>query len=961
MEAGYLSAKAYRALKTKSIIGNLRYDECVNFDPEIRAEIERLFDNDAVIEDLYYLEKLEQDIKYSYPSLLKLLDEALCNTSSKNIEFVNKVGKKQFLFDYIFCSLASISNRNFVQHDNIKGVKTLRRQIRLKYIESFVSVENCQINIEENSLEKKSKVPVRSYSDAISIIEDLDNKEKVVSESFEMAEIVSGQGFALYDRFDIDEKFLNSINPEDRKYVLFLYGLDKSAFIPFEIKFKSVLISLSVRIQSAIKHIGYRQFYVRYLFSGMEKLLNIRNFGRKSAIEINEVRPDLISFVKEKYSSFDTNEIESFISEYHQREQEEEQNKKVLLREIIGDNKYFLLWRELDAVKKCLSVRAQNAIQAYKGDFIEDFVHQGKDVKTIRNIGKKTEIEFRYLIDVLKAFIGEMPKEDIPDEVLAKSDRDEKYKDCCDDFCEKYLVEEGHLPMFYILEQYLKKNKDRRPLYILNMYAPIFKDSKSYTLEEIAAKCNLTRERVRQIYVKCCKILKTIDPDDLEKTTLNYSKILSQKDDWRYIVNRLESYDFIDISKIEDVVYGEECFLTNEFIMYILPVIDDDFAILGESPLPISSRNKKEWSNSYLIRKRYIEAFDFYEMIHLVHEYEDNNTESMTLSVEELLSVTFFSAWKDYDYQLVEPLQNIVSQILISELDMIPDMDYRFTLVGKMQEATADVIYDILKREGVPMDIANLFLQFEKRCPDRYKSSNSLRVYAHRDPRICLVGVNDQIALSEWDHVHTGSIRGIIVSFLAEHKEPQHIEDIMSYISKIRETNKHSIYSTMSSGNQFVKLGGGYFGLADRSYSDWLGCSELERDARRLILVLEKFLLENQRFPFCQSSDGEEEELYQWWNHAKKNKKNFTNAFWTEIERIENTYSSLPRNKTEYLWQDHLIRYKDFVSANFRKPTEFDPIEADLAKWFSKNLNDLIEGKLSADKERAFTNLCKSL
>ena len=113
------------------------------------------------------------------------------------------------------------------------------------------------------------------------------------------------------------------------------------------------------------------------------------------------------------------------------------------------------------------------------------------------------------------------------------------------------------------------------------------------------------------------------------------------------------------------------------------------------------------------------------------------------------------------------------------------------------------------------------------------------------------------VALSEWEHVQTGSIRDLIVSFLAKYDSPQQIKDIVEFIQRHRDTTERSISATMGSGDEFVKFAGGYYGLADRLYSEWFSLSEAERFSRKRIIDFEEFIKENHHFPFCSSNDKE--------------------------------------------------------------------------------------------------------
>lgn len=955
MEAGYLSPESYRALKPKSIFSELSHEECKNYPSNVCHELECLFEDKSTVESICYLENIEHDVRYNFLDLEKLLDEVLDLASHQAIKVVNKVGKKIFLTDYIFCSSTAISRMYYIEDSNIDYVNEVRDHFRQKYAK-WLSNDTVDTNDNESTGNKVDNTKP-NYDNTYRIIDDNeDTGNNMVSESLTIPTIVSGEGFELKDQFELEESFLNSIKEEYRKYVLFLYSLNCDEFASLSKYLLSEIKKTPNRTSNGIKKIGLRKFYVRYLFANEIDLLSLKNFGPKSLFDLNKVKQDIIDLVIKCYNNSNISSIENVV---------EAQIGASLgggksLLELIGPTNYNYLQLELDKIKKGLSVRAQNAINTFKGDFIEEFVYNQKDIRSIKKIGRKTEIEFQYLIESLKNILDGIPKEDISEETLEKNKKIAFYENCYDEACAKFLENEGHLPMFYILERYLRKCVYRNTLKIVNMHTPLFAGVDSYSYEDIASAMKLTRERIRQIYAKGKKKLSSIDINELEEKGLNYSKLLSQKDDWQYIVDKLNDYDFISTSDIQEIVSEEHCQLSYWLIMVVLQTIHEEFIILEQDPVAQRTKQKTTWNNSYLIKKSISDSFDFNEMISLIHEYEENNTESISLSIEELLTDTFFSAWKEYDYLLVDPLQNIVSQILINELGIIPDLDYRFTIEGKKQERPEDVLYDILQSNASPMDIDALFAMYEDKYPKRYKSSYSLRAIINRDPRICLVSMTNQVTLKEWEHIATGSIRDLIVSFLAEHAEPQHISNIVTHILSLRDTTERSIYSTMRSGNQFSKFSGGYFGLADRTYSDWFNLSEGERTARRLIVLFEQFLQKHNRFPLNQAFDNEETALYLWWNRIKR-RTNLSNELQERIKMLETKYSELPRSKAEFIWQQNCNAYKKFVETNHRKPSEKIPHEADLAVWYAKNLNDLIDGNLSSEKEPKFVNLCKSL
>ena len=321
---------------------------------------------------------------------------------------------------------------------------------------------------------------------------------------------------------------------------------------------------------------------------------------------------------------------------------------------------------------------------------------------------------------------------------------------------------------------------------------------------------------------------------------------------------------------------------------------------------------------------------------------------------------TFYSAWKKYDFSVEEELEFVVGKILIGELGIIPDENFNYTLEGRKEEEPEDILYNMLKESGDPLPIDDLYSKLNRIILGKYRSANSLRAIINRDPRLCFLGVNNMVTLSEWEHIQTGSIRDLIVAYLADFESPQHIKNIVEYIQIHRDTSERSISSTMGSGDQFIKFAGGYYGLADKTYSEWFNLSESERFSRKRIVDFEVFIKDNLHFPFSSSTDKEEEKLYQWWSKVKRD-KNISDILKQEFIRIESTYSDLPKNKSDYQWCSLCNRYKAFLHENDRKPSVRIPKEAELAKWFSKALDDVADGNLSPQREREFIKLCKSL
>lgn len=939
MLAGYLSAKAYRALKPKIQIGELSFSDCFGFEPEICNELKRFFEEDTLMDRLYFLEKIEESINLEWENIHNLLLKCIKDMDEDLHSELNAIGEKTFAMDYVFCTDDCFKGLNYVFDINFEALNKLRRQFAVSYIGY----------LETGILPEIHHTPAKPYTDIMSDV------TLMVGEPFGEHSISSGKGFSYRNNFVIDDDALGINSTDCKKYVLFLYSLNSEQFEKFQDYLFVTTSNCSVRLCNAIKSIGYRNFLVNYLFADDIKFFQIRNFGRKSLFEFNSIKPNIIKFIKDEYNGCNTEAVEEEI----QKEKEKTNYESLTLKEKVGEAQYALLTNLLKTLMAEVSVRTQNGINNYKGDFIEDFVHKSNDVKSIKHIGRKSEIEFNSIISQLREAIDNLEQRELTEEEVFWIDKSSVYGNLIDDFCHNYYRNYGQLPMFHILANCMSSLLMDRSVKVLDSVVSLFSDEGSNELENVANEYNLSRERVRQICVKTINNLSEMQNPEVSNIPL-YHKLISQEEDWAYILQVVSEKEFWGIDEITGILLQEECSLNKQFVFVVLSVIlQDKYIVVGKTPLSISSRSNG-WLNTYFISKRITDSFDFDVMIDIVKNYESSNTESTTLTIQELLMDTFYSAWKQYDFSVEEDLEYVVGQILVGELGIIPDLDFNYTLEGKKEEDPADILYYLLKESGDPLVIDELYSQLNLVIPDKYRSANSLRAIINRDPRLCFLGINNMVALSEWDHIQTGSIRELIVSFLAEFDSPQHIKDIVEYIQKHRDTSERSISSTMGSGDQFVKYPGGYYGLTDRSYSEWFILSEAERFSRKRIVDFEEFIKENLHFPFCPSNDKEEENLYQWWARVKR-KKDISDTLKQEINRIESTYSDLARNKSDYQWLSLCHSYRTFVLANDRQPSGRNPIEAELAKWFSKALDDVADGKLTPLREREFIKLCQSL
>ena len=945
MASGYISEDTYIMLLPKKQFHELLFHDCYLYNEKIRNELTKLFEDEHIAISIYLLERLEKDLSNGNNTPFAILEECLSNYDAKTVDIVNNIGIKTFLLDYVFSTEETLKTRYLIDKSNYSEILSLVNQFRSLY------KDYCE------GTSSSTDLPINDYE----IIKNLKNAHESKAEVDvveEKKEIKSGEGFTKFDIISIDDDSLSPANANCEKYVAFLYSLDKNDLIPIVTYLKSQ-IGTSVRVLNCLKSVGFKNYLVNYLYADSTKLLNIRNLGKKTLLDLEKTKPALFEYIKKMYEESDTTEFEKDL----ENEKKSQQTIRKTLRDRLGETQYSMLYRKLILLTKTISVRSRNGIVNYKGDFIEDFVNLGMDIKTINHIGKKSESEIIVIVEKLKKIAETMDGHEMTGDELFIAEKQSFYDYCFDYYAQDYYLKNGHLPMFYIFEKFIRKKlKNNRDYQILNFLSPLFKDEDYYTSEEIASKVDLSRERIRQIYVKTKKQFNGSFNSQKSENGISLSKFFVNNNDWDYIKNKFAHNSYLDVSCAREISALETNSFTDLFVLLIINhITQGEFELVGKEPIPPFTRwFKTSWNNCYLIKKELTDKFDFNKIFQLIADFESSSTEDIVVSIREMLLGIFLEAWKEFDSNIVDELSEVVATILIKELGIIPDINFNFTIEGKKEENVADILYDILKTNGNPLSYEELYLAIDERYPNKYKSPASIRAVVMKDPRLCNVGVNNLVGLLEWNHIIIGSIRDIIAQYLAKFNEPQHISEIARYVQRYRDTTERSIRNTMISGEQFVQFSGGLFGLKDKQYSDVFYLDESDRIFGQRIQELELFLQEKKHFPFVPSTNSQEESLYRWWNKNKKSNK-LKEHQKSEIERIKSVYKALPYSKRNYEWFKLCKEYHDFVQKNNRRPSRRNEKEQYLCAWFDKAYIEFTEGNMNSTQEASFIELCKSL
>lgn len=916
---GYISSETYHAVKEYGMIGNLSVDKLESFSDKCQDELKMLFLDKETVLTLELLEEADKDLADNKGNVMQVLDNVVACLDAQDI--ISKIGKRRFVSDYAFCSSKMLKDcYGASEYEKAQRlVKRFRIAYQARLATPTVTEENT--DIVSNELEGGS---------------GFTGKDLIVIEDNALSEESRGQGY--------------------EKYVKYLYSLSKEQFVPYE----NFLLSCGFgkRAINSIKGIGIRNFFVNYLFAESTKLFSVRNFGRKSWFEFENLKQDLFAYIiKSCQDSQMLNELEEEIEHVKRL-------KNLTLKEIVGKDKYQLILVKYSELLKTsvLSVRAKNGINNYAGDFIEDFVHSRKNAKDLRNIGRKSVEEINRFVEELRSYIDEVIEHDFSEEekelLLLKS----KYGSFMDGYACRVYSDKKQLPMFHIVENILEsEQKYDNKIQFLNYLMPMVKGEESLTIEQIAENQNLTRERVRQICAMGIDYLygeMVVNKSD----NIDFSKIVSFSEDWSYVKDRLECEDVIKTNSVEVLMEQEDCNLTFSIgLLTIFRIFNGEYSVVGNKPYDTTTRSKSLWNNCFLVKKELVEAFDFDDMRCTLDFYfsEHDAEEMICQTAEELVLDLFMSSWKSFDGSKVEAVSNVVTEILMQEYELIPDEEFRFLLQGKKVVTATDILYRALSENNQPMSIDELYAILQDKSSCNYKSPASIKGIVNSDVRLCMVGVDNLVALTEWEHIKLGSIREVIVQYLEQFDEPKPVHDIVGYVLRYRDTTENSIRSTMYSGSQFRQFDNGYFGLADKSYPDeHLYAQSLEFKER--VKEMECFLMQTKHFPFSSSEDNSEINLRQWWLRNKSS-DSLNDVQQNEIKRIQDTYWYLPTDKREVRWFSSFNQYREFVQEHDRRPSCYIEREKFLAEWFAKTQKEFVDGELSENEEKVYLHLCKIL
>lgn len=688
--------------------------------------------------------------------------------------------------------------------------------------------------------------------------------------------------------------------------------------------------------------------------------MNLRNCGKKTADELDNFVNQLLNYQKKIAES------------------EASATENTIYTIAIGDE-YLRFVTDAPLNKPItdfdLSVRTINCLKNIEVETLGDLVSFNKsDLVGLRGFGKKVlqEIENVVLSHGLEFGIkvSSYQQEDARTQgetsIISSIPSSRYLSDTDIDFSYEFKDKYGHFPMAFI---------SYRTLSFLTVYERevlrmTIEPPQPLSLEEIANKFCLTRERIRQIYDKARKRIKS--SGTIEQ--------LFQNEDWGvYGVGEDVSFVFSSDLHIDRII-EERDFL----IEYIQNRGNDDwntpnitesslyFVLVMKGMIPLwIDQEKKELSSYYIASGQTapfffvddrLNQYKFNKVIREVHRLQKiRKTESVCVPITSYF-IDNNCYWNGnskpggieidkYKELLIRVLQVICGirtegECIVFEYNKV---DYGNMLYELLKKADAR-----LHRDELLQLLANEC--FEQGVPCEITDSSQLTTFLSRDPRIISIGKSGYWGLKEWGEV-TGSIRNIAVKIVQKSKEPIQIEDLANRILLHRPDSAFDNVATIIRQSvymgEFVLFFDDYIGLKGKKYDDKYAIYPTSFD--EWINTYKQFVKINRHLPYC-GQNGYEGYLYRW--HYKASQ--LTDLSTEEIlkfDALEKELAHYPQNATEYNFLQNCNLYKKFVESNKRMLTKDDDLE--LFNWFYKSSRSY--STYNDNRNKYFSQLLQSL
>lgn len=629
---------------------------------------------------------------------------------------------------------------------------------------------------------------------------------------------------------------------------------------------------------------------VRFRDQGLPHFYKVRGCGRKTVHELCELCDEYKSLF---------GEIE------HPTNSQPQDNTQAIVQDhpepSEATKEYYTL--EFERLKGKLSVRGRHLCEKTWKTYLDmlPFLEYSYESFARGFAGKKKSS--REIFDMLQIFRTIYKSNiEISDEELARMNQERLFPFLIDrelDFAITFKVEYGRYPLLYILTAYLSLSSDRTD----NLYSYKFGilTGESHNNDEVAAKYNVSRERIRQLVLKY-----HLD------SSLEFVRI----PDWNYYIENAplvlskESSFYHEIVKQEKLVNGYSAFV----------------GLIGTVV------------NYRKIRRKG-------EKIYIKEEHEAKARKILD-QLSEILDTRYA---RDTRISLISLVGNNPLYISIARtlLEIIFNITVDEENYFEIKQSKVDInleLTEILDIIGYPVTLDELFIFFKDKYPEhKYEDASQLRPSILSSENIAAIGKSGMYGLKKWN-MFTGSVRDCAYMILSQSTEPMPDEQLVAkLLEHFPNSNYKSLMSSLVSDpkERFAHYTDSYTGLMEQTHLTNKTLVKSRMSFGNRLDDLMKFLSDYKRWPFASGGD-EEASLARWiYNHTRREiLPGYDPEEARQIEALQEQYSHYPHNNTEYEFLNLCSDFKIFLEKNYRLPEEdsSNEKESELAIWLRKTI-----------------------
>jgi len=458
-------------------------------------------------------------------------------------------------------------------------------------------------------------------------------------------------------------------------------------------------------------------------------------------------------------------------------------------RGIINENKDLII-DFTESLLEELSVRGRNAINEMLNSDFNDFISYvsgAKSPKSIRNIGITTIPEIKETLKRIRYFIKQLQSTNSEESFFKLRFEsffmaNHEVSEIINQASSQILQHRLHLFSFYkslILSGYFLNGRE---LKIFLKYKGLFNNS-IHTLNDLALELKITRERVRQINTKLFKKIDSSNsyivsqlPELLKFANydfLNEKELLIIDEELVHEINEKENLNL----NLFEAAFLASLILRGKFIQIISPQQDDSFFLFIETSL-----------NNLFDFQNFIQDFTKLNSLRRKTKYE--------LNFEGFL----IKYLMDKTYSNLQKIKYVCESIIFLKFNKIISFEGNIVF-EPIKINLLEEIKNILKQFNKPMTVEEITFALHKKLQNEVINASQVRVQLQRSNELNYIGRSSTYFLAEWEtkrkNLKGGTIRDIVIEQLEKSSGPLHIDEIVTYVSRYRDTNKNSILSNL--------------------------------------------------------------------------------------------------------------------------------------------------------------------